>query len=124
MEMALSSMVLISSQVSSCTKPTWFASMKQGSHIMLQRLVRSMVSTHLGQSESVERGQPSGGLVFSQDFNTGLSDHLGVKEGAGLMLFARAKTAQAPLAARVKTFSAYLTGLCMVACSLLRLIWR
>ena len=38
-------MVLISSQVSSWTKPTWLASMKQGSHIMLQRLVRSMVST-------------------------------------------------------------------------------
>ena len=45
MVMALSSIVLISSQVSSCTKPTWLASMKQGSHIMLQRLVRSMVST-------------------------------------------------------------------------------
>ncbi len=45
MVMALSSMVLISSHVSSWTKPTWLASMKQGSHIMLQRLVRSMVST-------------------------------------------------------------------------------
>src|SRR5215472_2842995 len=44
-EMALSSSVLISSQVSSWTKPTWLASMKHGSHIMLQRLVRSMVST-------------------------------------------------------------------------------
>src|SRR5258707_2181736 len=75
--------------------------------------------THLGQSESVERGQPSGGLVFSQDFNTGLSDHFGVKEGAGLMLFTRPKTAQAPLAARVKTFSAYLAGFCMVAFFLL-----
>jgi len=32
-------------QLSSWTKPTWLASMKQGSHIMLQRLVRSMVST-------------------------------------------------------------------------------
>ncbi len=45
MVMALSNMVLISSHVSSWTKPTWLASMKQGSHIMLQRLVRSMVST-------------------------------------------------------------------------------
>jgi hypothetical protein len=45
MVMALSSSVLMSSQVSSCTKPTWLASMKHGSHIMLQRLVRSMVST-------------------------------------------------------------------------------
>src|SRR5579871_536900 len=45
MVMALSSMVLISSQVSSWTKPTWLASIKHGSHIILQRLVRSMVST-------------------------------------------------------------------------------
>ena len=35
----------MSSHPSSWTNPTWFASMKQGSHIMLQRLVRSMVST-------------------------------------------------------------------------------
>ena len=35
----------MSSHDSSWTKPTWFASMKHGSHIMLQRLVRSTVST-------------------------------------------------------------------------------
>src|SRR5207248_3900602 len=45
MAIALSSSVLISSQVSSCTNPTWFASIKHGSHIILQRLVRSMVRT-------------------------------------------------------------------------------
>ena len=185
MVMALSSMVLISSQVSSWTKPTWLASMKQGSHIMLQRLVRSMVSTeprpwvtvdvpwwcsflsplpcarmsrpgklssrclkkagsiditsskwpclgqsftirilpsrsmiwalisptfslsrtswgslpsriclrisgtHLGQSESVVRGQPRGGFSFCQLFRSGLSLHLGVKDGLGLMRFSR-----------------------------------
>ena len=44
-EMALSSSVLMSSHPSSWTNPTWFASMKQGSHIMLQRLVRSIVNT-------------------------------------------------------------------------------
>ena len=44
-EIALSSSVLMSSQPSSCTNPTWFASMKHGSHIMLQRFVRSIVST-------------------------------------------------------------------------------
>ena len=43
--MALSRTCLMSSQLSSWTNPTWFASMKQGSHIMLQRLVRSTVST-------------------------------------------------------------------------------
>src|SRR6266700_7961746 len=75
--------------------------------------------THFGQSESVLRGQPSGGLVFSHDFRIGLSDHLGVKAAAGLMRLTRSKTAHAPLAAYVKTFSAYLTGLCMVAVTLL-----
>ena len=45
MEMALSSRVLMSSHPSSWTNPTWFASMKHGSHIMLQRFVRSMVRT-------------------------------------------------------------------------------
>src|SRR3954464_5926651 len=45
MVIALSSIVLMSSQESSWTKPTWFASMKHGSHIMLQRLVRSIVRT-------------------------------------------------------------------------------
>src|SRR5262252_5588479 len=76
--------------------------------------------THLGQSESVERGQPSGGLVFSHDFNIGLSDHFGVKDGLGLMLFTFSKTAHAPLAAYVRTFSAYLTGLCIWLCVSLR----
>ena len=42
--------------------------------------------THPGQSESVSRGHPSGGLVFCQDFRSGLSDHLGVNEGLGLYL--------------------------------------
>ena len=170
----MSSAVLMSSQPSSWTNPTWFASMKHGSHIMLQRLVRSMVSTaprpylivllpwswsfsslcavksrpgntrsrwrniagsidmtsskcpcsgqsltirivpsrsticalisptfslsstetsltpsrisrrasrtQTGQSESVSRGTPRPGLVFSHDFCSGLSDHLGVND--------------------------------------------
>src|SRR6267142_409459 len=42
--------------------------------------------THAGQSESVWRGKPSVGLVFSHDFNSGLSDHFGVTEGLGLRL--------------------------------------
>src|SRR5713226_2342141 len=42
---ALSSTSLLSSQLSSWTYPTWLASMKQGSHIMLHRLVRSTVRT-------------------------------------------------------------------------------
>src|SRR6476620_7812480 len=54
---------------------------------------------HLGQSESVERGQPSGGLVFSHDFNIGLSDQFGVNAGRGLILLALSNTAHAPFAA-------------------------
>ncbi len=42
---ALSRICFTSSQASSWTKPTWLASMKHGSHIMLQRLVRSTVRT-------------------------------------------------------------------------------
>src|SRR5712692_7237875 len=177
---ALSSTSLISSQLSSWTYPTWLASMKQGSHIMLHRLVRSTVRTEPrpyrtvllpclcrssslcagisrpgkffsiqarnresmairssycpclgqsltihtwpsrsmicalisptfscirsrqsfwpakissrasltqpGQSESVWRGKPSVGLLFSQDFKSGFSDHFGVKEGLGRCL--------------------------------------
>src|SRR5947209_11820196 len=77
------------------------------------RICCRISGTHLGQRESVLRGQPSGGLVFSQDFKRGFSDHFGVNAGLGLMRLMRSKTAQAPLAAVVKTFSAYLTGLCM-----------
>src|SRR5579862_2174708 len=42
--------------------------------------------TQPGQRESVCRGQPNVGLLFSQDFSSGLSDHLGVKDGFGLCL--------------------------------------
>src|ERR1700758_5794733 len=54
MVMALSSIVLISSHVRSWTKPTWFASLKQGSHIMLQRLVRWMGTTEPRPSFTVD----------------------------------------------------------------------
>src|SRR5213076_3108943 len=42
--------------------------------------------THAGHRESVWRGNPSVGLVFSHDFSSGLSDHFGVTEGLGLRL--------------------------------------
>src|SRR6266850_8437210 len=42
--------------------------------------------TQPGQSESVWRGKPSVGLVFSQDLSSGLSDHCGVTDGLGLRL--------------------------------------
>src|ERR1700689_23785 len=49
--------------------------------------IRSRASfTHPGQSESVSRGQPRVGLLFSQDFNSGLSDHAGVNDGLGFFL--------------------------------------
>src|ERR1700682_3172203 len=40
--------------------------------------------TQSGHSESVWRGQPRVGLLFSHDFKSGLSDHFGVKDGLGL----------------------------------------
>src|SRR6266849_7778274 len=42
--------------------------------------------TQSGQRESVCRGQPRVGLVFSQDLSSGLSDHFGVNDGLGLRL--------------------------------------
>src|SRR5438105_3687932 len=54
--------------------------------------------TQVGHSESVSRGQPSGGLVFSYDFRSGFSDHEGVNEGFGLTLLTAENTCQAPLA--------------------------
>src|SRR5688500_6614767 len=79
--------------------------------------------THVGQSESVCRGQPSGGLVFWYDFSIGLSDHFGVNAGFWLILLSREKTCQTPLAAICNPFSAYLMGACMCGALLsLRLV--
>src|SRR5258705_6400534 len=69
--------------------------------------------TQVGHSESVCRGQPRGGLVFSCDFNIGLSDQFGVIDGLGLILLSCENTAQSPLAAMDRPFSAYLIGACM-----------
>src|SRR5262245_8381218 len=69
--------------------------------------------THVGHRESVWRGQPSGGLVFSYDFSSGLSDQLGMNEGRWLILFKLLKTTQAPFAATASPFSTYLIGACM-----------
>src|SRR5262245_64680480 len=69
--------------------------------------------THTGHSESVLRGQPSGGFVFCHDFSNGLSDHLGIKDAAGLMRLTVLNTDHAPLAATASPFSRYLIGECI-----------
>src|SRR2546422_3293426 len=43
--------------------------------------------TQDGQSESVCRGQPSGGFVFFPDFKNGFFDPFGGKEGFGFCFF-------------------------------------
>src|SRR6266404_1560713 len=68
---------------------------------------------HVGHSESVSRGQPSGGFVFSYDLSSGLSDHFGVNDGRWLILFRPFNTSHAPLAAIDCHFSTHLIGLCM-----------
>src|ERR1035438_983315 len=90
-----------------------FSFMRTSSGSLPSMISWRICGTHLGQSESVARGQPSGGLDFWYDFNSGLSDHLGVNEGFGLMLFNLSKTAHAPLAATVPAFSTYLIGFCL-----------
>src|SRR5579872_2571790 len=78
------------------------------------RICWRISGTHFGHSESVERGQPSGGFDFSYDLSRGLSDHFGVGDGLGLIRFKRSYTTQAPLAATTTAFSTYLTGLRMI----------
>src|SRR6188474_995007 len=69
----------------------------------------------VGHSESVCRGQPSGGLVFWNDLFSGLSDHLGVKEGFWRIEFRVLNTCHTPLAVTAMPFSTYLMGRC-IAC--------
>src|ERR1043166_10345067 len=64
--------------------------------------------TQRGQRESVVRGHPRVGFVFSHDFSSGLSDHFGVKEGFWWIRLTRSKTGEAPLAATLTAFSTYL----------------
>jgi hypothetical protein len=61
--------------------------------------------THPGQSESVCRGHPRVGLVFSQDFSKGLSDHFGVNEGFGLNLLKYCNVSKATPAVLLKAKS-------------------
>src|SRR5262245_22385731 len=68
---------------------------------------------HFGHSESVCRGQPSGGFVFSYDFSSGLSDHFGVNDGFCPIWFNPLNTVQTPFAATASPFSRYLMGACM-----------
>src|SRR6202044_3376425 len=74
------------------------------------RICWRISGTHLGQRESVVRGQPRGGFSFCHDFSSGLSDHFGVNDGFGRMLFSFSKTDQVAWAVRVTARSAYLTA--------------
>ena len=66
--------------------------------------------TQVGQSESVSRGQPSGGLVFCHDFSSGLSDQRGVKDGFWRIGFTVENTCHRPLAVTASPFSSVLDG--------------
>src|ERR1700723_13387 len=79
--------------------------------ILPSRICWRISGTHLGHSESVSRGQPSLGFCFSQLFSSGLSDHLGGKDGFGLMELTLLYTNQAALAASATAFSTCLIGL-------------
>src|SRR5437762_14263181 len=66
--------------------------------------------TQFGHSESVVRGQPRVGFVFSHDFWSGLSDHFGVKPGLGLYLLKNWIVSKARPATTLRPFSTYLMG--------------
>src|SRR5689334_10549969 len=69
--------------------------------------------THFGQRLSVTRGQPRVGLVFCQDFCSGLSDHLGMNDSLGLNWLKNWAVLKAAPAIADKPFSTYLIGLCI-----------
>src|SRR5437588_10631526 len=84
------------------------------SGVLPSRICWRISGTQRGQSESVSRGQPNGGFVFSHDFSSGLSDHDGTNPGFCPIWLNLSKTNQAASAAYVRAFSAYLMGLCIV----------
>src|SRR6202021_3962428 len=62
-----------------------------------------------GHKESVFRGQPRGGFDFSRDLSSGISDHLGVKDGfSATSWLLRQNICHAPLAAIDIALSRYL----------------
>ena len=67
----------------------------------------------VGQSESVSRGQPSGGFVFSYDFSSGLSDHFGVNDGPLVDLVQTVEHHPGAVGGDASPFSTYLMGACM-----------
>src|SRR5664279_1297991 len=87
---------------------------KTSSGVLPSRICWRISGTQRGHSESVSRGQPSGGMVFSQLLSSGLSLHLGTKPGFWPIWLNLSKTNQAAPAAYVRAFSAYLIGLCIV----------
>ena len=72
------------------------------------RIAERASMTQFGHSESVLRGQPSVGLVFCQDFRSGLSDHFGVNDGFGLYLLKNWITSNNPPEISAKPLSACL----------------
>src|SRR5256885_294464 len=101
------------STILALTSPTfWLLRISTGSSP--SRILLRISGTHLGHSESVSRGHPSGGFCFSQLFSNGLSDHLGVKEGFGLIELILSYTNQAALAAWEIARSTCLIGLVTV----------
>src|SRR5258708_36324179 len=89
----------------------WLRSTSTGSSPF--RILLRISGTHLGHSESVVRGQPSGGFCFSQDFRRGFSGHLGMHPGVGWMEFRVLNTPQATFAVAVYAFSIYMNRFCV-----------
>ena len=81
--------------------------------LAVENLLARLPHARRDTSESVCRGQPSGGLVFCHDLFSGFSDHFGVNDGLRRIEFSVLNTCHAPSAAMASPFSAYLTGRCI-----------
>src|SRR5262249_52745440 len=87
--------------------PTFSLIRSETSCLPLRMSSRASI-TQFGHKESVTLGQPRVGLVFCQDFKSGLSDHLGVNDGLGLYLLTTWMALKRPPATMVSPRSAYL----------------
>src|SRR3954471_8989325 len=90
--------------------PTFSVTRMVGSIVGALRILLRASMTHLGQSESVVRGKPSGGFDFCQDLSRGLSDHFGVNDSFGLYWLKNWIVLKRPPATVARAFSACLIG--------------
>jgi hypothetical protein len=84
-----------SSKMRAFTSPG-LSAMSSGTERSPESTFSRVSKTHCGQSESVVRGVPSGGRLFSRLFSSGAGAHFGWKRPSAIRRLTTAATFQAP----------------------------